>query len=329
MENLASYLPRVARGALSMAQSSWGSKLPALDQRFKKKQRVGSRMMVKDDRKGKQVSLAGGDSESRFVLMKPISSKIGALAKDFVPSVYLKNDAQRTECTDGTQTAFQLAAYFSDVDTALLFALQNGGATAKVHLKSCHAENLITNQANVNARIKIYDVMTRRETNATTTDVLIAFQNGFADATGGGANSFDIVGATPYSNSRFLEFFKILKHTDVILSPGATHNHIVHYTPNRLISRAQVADTAGTGTRDLTIYTLVLFYGSPINAVSTQTEVTTSAISLDVVSTREYRMAYVHSNAQTIDFDDTLDRALSSAGAVMTDIGIEVPFNEA
>jgi len=278
-----------------------------------------------------QVIAGDGDSKSSFTLAKTSKQVIGKLSKEMTPSIVYNNSAQRLEITEGLQSSAIIGDYFTDTDVGLTFTAQ--GATAlstKLFIKSCHSEMMIKNQENTAARLKIYDVICKKDTNATTTSPYQAFVAGFADAgTGGTAAAATYVGATPYDNARFTSFFKILNSTPVTLSSGATHTHTVNYAPNRMVSNEDATDVGGSGIGGLTVYSLLVYHGTPINAIDTQTEVTTSPCALDVVQSETYKYLYVHVGSQVADWNNGLDAALSSAGAVMTDIGVELPINEA
>lgn len=277
-----------------------------------------------------QIIANNGESKSSFRLIKPVTSEVGKLTKEFTANVVMNNSAFRTEVTEGLQLAALLGDFFTDTDINQMFTLSaSTPGSAKIFLKGVHAEAMIKNQCDSTARIKIYDVISRVDTNATTLDALTAFSLGFADNSGGAAANYIIPGATPYTNPRFVQFFKILNNTDVVLSPGSTHVHTIDYKPSKLISHINSAAIAGDGIAGLTLYSIMVYYGSPINAIDTQTEVTTSPISLDVVRTEEYKYGYVHPTGGVSSIINSLDLALSSAGAVMQEDGVELPFNEA
>lgn len=292
--------------------------------------RAKSRTKTVQKRTTPQVISNNGESKSSFALAKPLTSKMGKLLKEFTKNVTLNNFAARIECVDGLQETQILADYFTDTDVNSMFTLSaSTPASVKIFLERVHGESLIKNQTDVTSRIKIYDVICRMTTDSVTTNPDTAFNLGFADLSGGAASDYKVPGASPFSNPRFVEYFKILNTTDVVLTPGATHLHQVDYKPNRLISHIQSNAIAGTGINGLTVYTYMVFYGSPINAVSTQSEVTTSAISLDIVSTEEYHYGYIHPSGGAASIVNSLDLALSSAGATMQVDGVELAFNEA
>jgi len=295
-----------------------------------KKQKSRTKLATKKERKPQVIS-GDGDSKSSFTYQKPSKKTIGKLSKEMTSSIVYNNEAQRLESTEGIQVAALIGDYFTTADCGLTFTAQ--GATAlstKLFIKSVHSEVMIKNQENTAARIKIFDVMAKKDTNATTTSPYSAFNAGFADAgTGGTAGAASYVGSSPYNNERFMQFFTILNVTPVTLSSGATHTHIVDYAPNKMLSNERLANMGGTGIGGLTVYTFITYHGTPINAVDTQTEVTTSPCALDVVQAETYKYLYVHVGSQVADWNNTLDASLSTAGAVMTDIGVELPINEA
>lgn len=300
-------------------------------QRVAKKARVASKTRTTvEKRTTPQVISNNGESKSSFSLIKPITSRIGKLTKEFTPCIVMNNEGYRTEALDGLQVIARLGDYFTDTDVNTMFAsVANTPAAAQVFLRSVRGESMIKNQCDVTARIKIYDVLCKMTTDATTTDPLTAFSLGFADITGGAAANYAIPGATPYSNPRFMQYFKILNKTDVVLTPGATHLHVVDYKPSRMISHISTNAMSGDGVAGLTLFSVFVYFGAPINAVSTQTEVTTSAISLDVVNTKEYRYSYIHPTGGAASITNSLDLALSSAGATMQADGVELAYNDA
>lgn len=305
-------------------------------QAMKRALKTASRTKTMTEKKSTPQRIAGdGESTSHFKLRKPISSKLGKIlanGADWTPSDILNNLGVRLETTtEGLQHYGLIGDYFTDDDINLMFTAQSQTAlSTRLFLKSVHAEMMIKNQTNSGARIKIFDVMSKVDTNATTTSPATAWTLGFADAAGGGAAAdYTVVGKLPFTNERFKEFFTILNTTNVTLSAGATHTHTVDYAPNRMFSKEHSNAIAGSGIANVTVYTFMVFYGTPINAVDTQAEVTTASISLDVVSMEEYKYSYAHVNTKISDINNTLDVALSSAGAVMADDGEEQAANEA
>lgn len=278
---------------------------------------------------GYQIPTGGGDSKSTFYLENPLEGKLPPVASELPPSVLVNNEAGRAESDVGKQNFILCGDYFTDTDVNSGFTLVNSLNSTKMLLRSVRGETLITNQENVNGRFTIYDVLCRKDTDATVTDPLTAITTGYADAQGGAASNYLIPGTSVYSNSRFTEYFKVLQKTEVILSPGACHRHQVTYKPNKYFSHQCSARIAGSGIGGLTLYTLVQFHGSPINDVTTQTQVSLSHIAMDYVQLEEYKFAYVHAGSMAMSATNILPTAFTVAGNTMQDDGVELAANEA
>lgn len=277
---------------------------------------------------GIQLPIAGGDSKSYFSRVNKKKAFEGKL--NFTPSIVVNNLGFRIESGVGVQESVVLAAHYTVADSALAFTLSSTAASAKINFKTCHSESMITNQSNINARIYLYDVIARRASTDTNTQASTVFQLGFADnSTGGAAADYSVVGTSPYGNPRFVQYFKILKQTDITLSPGATHTHIVHVAPNRIMSNIDFTAADGDFVGGWTHYTLMVFHGTPLNDINTQTQVSVGAISLDVVQKEEYKHTYTHNSGGAADINNTLVTAFTNAGSTMQDDGVELAYNEA
>lgn len=311
-------------------KSTFSSKTKSL-----KKRKVGSRTKtVTKTRRGRQQPLSGGDSCSYFTKKAKPTSKVVKMAKDLPRTSLVNNSSGRIECAVGAQAYTLIGDFFTDTDVNLGHQIIVGNAagaaqSTKTVFEYVHSECMVTNQENVNARIVIYDVICRKDTDSVVTDPITAISTGYNDIGGGAITDSIIVGSTPYGIPRFTEYFKVLQQTEVTLSPGACHVHKVHYAPNRLISKLISARIAGSGIGGLTIFTFIKFHGTPINDISTQTQVSTAPISLDWVNHEEYIVKSVQYSNSAIDVNDALPAAFTVAGNVMQDDGNEQAVNEA
>lgn len=276
----------------------------------------------KSTMRGYQAPTGGGDSKSSFTLVKPMQGKASEVSKELEPSYVVNNSSGRQEATIGKQNFVLVGDYFTSQDINQGFTLLNTVATAKILLQSVRGETLITNQENVNGRFTIYDIICRKETDATVTDPYAAITTGFADASSGNINDYLVPGASPFANARFTEYFKVLQSTEVILSPGACHSHVVTYKPNKYFSHELSSRVAGGGIGELTIYTLVQFHGTPVNDLTTQTQVSLSHIAMDYVQKEEYKYSYLHQSSATHNIVQTIPTAFTVAANVMEDDGV-------
>lgn len=271
---------------------------------------------------GYQLPTGGGDSKSSFTLVQPMRGRAPQLIREFPASTLINNSSGRAEAAIGKQNFVLCGDYFTDTDINSGFALLNDSLTAKVLLKKVRGECLITNQENVNGRFTIYDVIARVTSDTNNTDPLTTLALGSADASGGTVNDYLIPGVTPYGVARFTERYKILQKTDVILSPGAVHSHVVNYRPNRYFSHELSTAIPGTSIAGLTLYTLVQFHGSPINDSTTQTQVSLSHLAMDFVQMENYEFGYAHAAAASTLATQTIPTAYTVSGNAMQDDGV-------
>jgi len=309
---------------------SRGTKTKALQQR----KRASKTALRRKSKKGNQIPTGGGDSASYFTRVKKPNSLIVKLSKESPVSTVIQNSAGRQEAAVGTQTYTMIGDFFTSTDLNLGHILMVGNAaggaqSTKTAFHSVHSECMLTNQSNSNCRMTIYDVICRKDTDATVTDPTTAISTGYNDIVGGAASNAICVGSTPYSIPRFTEYFKIEQETPITLSPGQTHVHKVHIGLNRLISKAISVRIAGSGVGGITRYTFVRFHGTPANDVTTQTQVSTAQISIDWVNSEEYKFRNVVTSLPFTDVNDNLPAAFTVAGATMQDDGVELPSNEA
>lgn len=273
-------------------------------------------------RVGRQIPISGGESKSFFTLKRPNKTKIGKL--EYLKSTVVNNSAVRTTSLIGKQTSMNLVTCFDTADVSSLFtAIGITGKTARLILHSIHAESLITNCENSNARIYLYDIIARRDVQTGYVDPTSVFQAGFADAsTGGSAANYLVPGVTPFGNHRFTEWFKILQTTEIILSPGATHTHVVHYAPNRLQSHEIDSATSAGCIAGLTVYTMLVVHGTPMNDSVTKTDVTLGPMNLDIVRKEMMSYSYAHQNYASDTITNSLNLTFAVGGETINDDGV-------
>lgn len=276
------------------------------------------------------IPAGGGDSKSSFTLSLPVKGKLPPVAKEIPPSFVVNNGSGRVESVVGQQNFFLAGDYWTVADCNLGFSLLGGAfATPKVLMTKVTGETLFTNQENVNGRFTIYDVICRKDTNGTITNPLTAISNGVADLSGAIATDYLVPGFTPFMSPRFTEYFKVLQTTDVILSPGACHSHVVTYSPQKYLSKEITNGAGGVGIGGLTLFTLIQFHGTPINDVTDQTQVSLSHIAVDFVQKETYKIQYIHNAIMNADINQSLPVAFTNAGNTMQDDGNELAENEA
>lgn len=275
--------------------------------------------------RGAQRSVAGGDSASSYTRIYKAKPFARNLEKILGKNTIVGNSGARQASSAGKQSSFLLCTLFDVADVISIFTNSglNAGPTYKMTLDTAYATNLITNQENSNCRMTIYDIMARRDVHtAGYLEPNTAFLNGFADASGGTAAQALVPGITPYSNSRFCEMYKIVQTTDVILAPGATHNHTIRYNPHKLMSNEIDTELVSGSIGKFTFYSLVIFSGTPINDSVTKTVVSLSPINLDVVQMKEYKASYLHAGNVANTITNSLPLTFAVGAEVMNDDGL-------
>lgn len=244
---------------------------------------------------GVQLPSPGGESKSFFSYSRPLPTSYKGPSKFLGVNSVNRSSGFNAVATQGKQTAQNLGSYFNNTDITNIFTDVGETATAqnsgKALLVEARAKAFITNSETTNCHFTIYEVMARQDGGALNTDPSSTFLAGGADANGGASTDATIPGTSPFSNPRFLEAYKILKKTPVILSPGMTHCHQSIYQPNRIISQERtVISGVGAGPLgQLTIWTFIIYHGTPAHDNVTLTSVTLSKASLDIVLLEEIK----------------------------------------
>lgn len=297
----------------------------ALLSALREKRRSRTQTMFAKKRKGRQIEVPGGESKSYFSWVNNKKPQLkGMLKESTAPQFVVGNSAVRLTSLTGKQEAYQTGIYFGQTDLDTMFTNVFGGSpnvTSKIVLGSVHSETIITNAENCNARIKIFDIVCKAGDFSTMTGPEVAFEAGGVDAGGGAAADYLIPGFHPTNVPRFTEFFKIEQETSIVLSPGATHIHNTHIAPNKVMSKLQTQYN-NANVPFLTRFTMLLWYGTPVSAVSDPTEVSLSAINLNVVTTKSYRYKLVYYPFTNCDAVNSLDLALTGGGEVMNEDGV-------
>lgn len=243
---------------------------------------------------GKQVPAGGGgESKSNFRLVKPKYKYDGLklLGKNTV----CRSSGISTVSGQGVQSATLLNRIFDVVDITNIFSsVGDSQATAGLRSAKCLLQNgrakaLITNAETTNCHFTIYTVMHTTDTGTNNFDPATTFLAGNIDANNGAAADATIPGTTPYSNPRFVQNYKILQQTSIILSPGMTHNHVMEYSPQRIYSLEKVYSSAllSGGLAGLTVSMFIIQHGTPVHDDTVETSVTFGASKLDIVLLEE------------------------------------------
>lgn len=228
----------------------------------------------------------GGESKSYTRVVKP-KQKI-PVTKLLALNTVNRADGVTASCVQGAQNVMNLGTYFDATDIVNIYAALGQTSTAynasKLLLLGIHAENLVTNATSTNTHVIIYDVMARHDGFTTVnTGPGTVFTLGGADAGGGAAADYSVVGTSPWNNPRFVSQYQIIKQTPIILAPGQVHTHSVNYKPNFIFNKERYISNSTGPIGGLTMYSFAVFHGTPVHDTATESVISTGIAKLDVV----------------------------------------------
>ena len=230
----------------------------------------------------------GGESKSFFTLKKKNYTKVGKL--ELADNTIARSNGFSSATTQGVQTAVNLSELFDATDVDAMFTAAGISTSpsqnaANLFIKSGHATAFITNAESTNVHFSIYDLKATMDGGSLDTDPAAMFLAGYADAVGGAAANGTLVGSSPYTNPRFVQAYKILQKTDIILGPGQTHTHNIHYAPNRMFNHEKsiINGVASGPIAYLSYHCMVVQHGTPVHDATTETTVTIGLSKLDIV----------------------------------------------
>jgi len=317
----ASVIGRAAKGWLANNKRRKTNSLGATQVMGRSMTRTGTDMK----RQRAQSDPLGG-STSQWTLKRP-PVNLGGVGQVVTPHVTVNNTSGRLTSAIGQQSVGIVASHFNITDYTALMTTSYGATvkSRKLLMKHVTSTVLITNQESVPCYYTIYDLIARRDGNATVTDPLVAFTAGMADAQGAIAGSYLVPGVDPFSNPRFVEYFNIKQATSGTLLPGNVHTHRIYYEPN-FIGSHEIDSFTTNYIKGLTHYTIIVFHGTPENDSTTKTQVSLSACALDYVVKNKYVTKAIELNYEAANATNSLPTAFGVAGEVINEFtGAAIP----
>jgi len=218
----------------------------------------------------------------------------------------ISNSSGQILTTAGLMSYSEIGPLFNGA-TITGFAGITATTNGKVILKSVTAEVTFTNVTNTTARLKIYDIMPRRDfSNATITGPGQAWQTGQTDEGSGSGASYLIPGSDPTSSKTFVEMFIIKNREDILLPPGGTHLHKISLAPNYAIDYALAH--YGTWWKDLSYTCLAVAHGQASDAVTGGGAGTVSlgVAKVNWVLTKQYKTSWIADNTTSATVTNSL-----------------------
>lgn len=228
--------------------------------------------------------------------------------------------------TTGQQEAILLPIMLR-ADLAAIKTIATGGVstakTAKIFMKSYVASLHLRNQTNQPCRLKIYDIVCKRDTAGTSLDnPLECWSKGLQDLTGVSTDNYKIPGQVPNRSDEFRTWFKILNVTPVNLNGGDPWIHNINIKMNRMLDTTAVDNGQPTAIQGWTHYVMVVFIGSLSNSTTDNTQVTFCPVKLDYLWTQTIKFAYVEKNTATYTITNRPLTTVTGTLEAMADNGI-------
>lgn len=314
--------------------------------------RVAQRFKVRNRIPFKNIRVQGtGGQLSAFCASKP-ASKAVYMIKKITPSKYLYwSDAMRLTGTPGVQTAtyfpfFTCGSYittissenqYNDMATMLqqiagdpTSASATQRKTAQFVVEGMTGSVKLQNQDTGNVEIVLYDVVCKNDTD---NDALYTWYQGLNNQANSTSPTVYLgtslpVGSVPQLSSWFNSHWKVKQKTRIVLGQGQSHVHQITLKPNRLFKGEEIED-GNTYFSGLSYITLVVANGLPVNDSATVTQVSTGAVNVDIVYTKQMKYTYaINNQSQWSQYTNRLPTSFTVGESIM-DIGSGVKTTDA
>lgn len=167
-----------------------------------------------------------------------------------------------------------------------------GNFTRRFLLERIETKITYTNSSTASAILDIYQVVCKNDNDLSS--ALAAWSDGVNMETTlpAGTPPVNVLGIKPWHSQRFKEFFAISKAYSVNLSAGASHQHHVLLTPNRIMKEQYVRENVNYA--GLTQYVLAVVKGVPVcDDAETPRLVSTAPIKIDIVTENNTKYRWI------------------------------------
>lgn len=219
---------------------------------------------------------------------KVLARKVVAPQTVFANSTFSLNSSQGKQVT----------AYLPLLQKAVLIGMETasaGGATnvpTKFFLMGGKFSIKLRNQSNSNAKVMIYDIVTKRDTPDTNLDnPLSCWIKGLTDY--GYASGHNTVGQTPYKSPEFNQYFGVNRVTVVSLEPGQQHDHHVYHRWNRIVDSIRFQNANGVSLAGLTRYVMVVAHGMLAHSNGDANAITYIPVTVDCAYDFSFKYGYI------------------------------------
>lgn len=248
---------------------------------------------------------AVGSTFSTYVKRFKPQRGLGFIHKLAVPRIYTKMDGNTTKLAQNKQ---QYTSYrtLNDVEMTSLYAMVTSGldgstastaADVRIFLETAQMEYLLTNGANTNLFVDIFELTCRRDqalgasASGTANNVYLSDPTGMVDQGIYELNSaltMNSLGFGPFQSRMFTTGWKCDKWITIELQPGKTHKHLSVTHVNRYIEKDRTSQAQNYG--GLTRSVMIRVRGQPVCDSTTDTNVALSEGELQIVAIRKVIM---------------------------------------
>jgi len=223
----------------------------------------------------------------------------------------------RLTATVGRQSINTVMYLCNQSDLQNQFSAAGSNPTGRWLINNCSAYIEMHNQANVGAKIWIYDVMCKQDgAVAPNTDWVTGFETDEGGAVGSATYPF----ATPNQSVQFKKNWKIHKVTRVELDAGSSHVHKVSYSVNKVMSKDRYEKVAANGVyAGYTMATMVVTLGSLDNDQQAKTQVSYGLTAVNIYVKRIHRFSFSAQNVTQVNASTTLPTAFTVAESAMAE----------
>lgn len=238
------------------------------------------------------------------------------------PQTVYSNRTFTVACTQGVQ-GVEPCAILSKPQLTSIETAANGGAGTNIpvrfYLKTAKYSLKIRNCANVNCKLSIYDIITKRNTTEAALDhPKKCWQKGLTDFGGTPALTTETIGYTPYRSPEFNQYFGVKKVTTVSLEPGQQHDHVVFHKYNRVVDSIQFQNNVGQAIAGLTRWVMIVWHGTLVHDQTTPfTAVTYAPIRLDLAETTEYSFGYIEKTTRSFVSTNNVPTNVATIGGML------------
>lgn len=157
-----------------------------------------------------------------------------------------------------------------------------------IYVDSLYSKITFANRNNEVVNMTLYDVRPRR---STPKRPYLSMSEGYTDL----SLDENVLGSTPFQSKQFCQEWKVERMRKVQLAPGMQHEHTIYNRVNKHIKEAYWANSSQENDPYFGFSSvLVIFSGSVQNDSTTDTQISTGLVDIDVMYQHQYKFYVVN-----------------------------------